>query len=196
MIYEKTGVEVYVDSYKVRNLNMGLTITAANDKETTAEPKIVTSDPSVLSIEGDVVKPLKAGSATVSVSIDGLEKSFTVNIHDFDIYNNNNMNDPITGENVELPVKDFSTTGNIIDLEIISHGNQSTISNLKYIWCFGYDPDDNYRGATNLTMLKITGSGTNGSIARTSNYEKPKATILIGNDSISKILAVWIQLDH
>ena len=204
MIYEKTGVEVYVDSYKVRDLNMGLTITAANGEETTAEPKIVISDTSVLSIEGDIVKPLKAGSATVTVSIDGLEKSFTVNIHDFDIYDTSNLSTPVTGKDVNISriaAVGENKTGNRKDFKISSSNSQQSESyylpNSTYNWCFDYKEDKKSSGDVFVLRydIRISGDKLTGYVDRSENRDDPKATILILEDN-TKIGAIWFQLSH
>ena len=175
MIYEKTGVEVYVDSYKVRNLNMGLTIKAANDKETTADPKIVISDSSVLSIEGDVVKPLKAGSATVTVSIDGLEKSFNVNIHDFDVYLDGNS-DPVTGKGV---VNSGSWDGNSYDYTVKSTNPQISemLDDITINWYI--ETKNTTVDGSAKSKLYVTGNGLSGRVTREWNGNNKKILILL-----------------
>lgn len=190
LIKAKTGVEITDDDYLWEPFDMGLTITAANGINTSSEPEI-TYDTSIVSIDNSgIVTPLSCGSTTITVSIDDIEESFVIHLHDFDIYTSGNST-PITGQSITQGGKLID--GNKYELSIDSNNTQQTdvslLEDLTFTWCFG-ESGDVSRGDTEGTSLKISGSGLSGTLIRHWNAEKPKVTVLI-SDGDSEIGKIW-----
>lgn len=190
LIKAKSGVEITNDDYLWEPFDMGLTITAANGIDTSSEPEI-TYDNSIVSIDNSgIVTPLSCGSTTITVSIDDIEKSFVIHLHDFDIYTSGNPT-PITGQSITQEGKLID--GNKYELSIDSNNIQqddvSLLEDLTFTWCFG-ESDDVSRGDTEGTSLKISGSGLSGTLIRHWNAEEPNVTVLI-SDGDSEIGKIW-----
>ena len=198
LIKAKTGVEITNDDYLWEPFDMGLTITAANGIATSSEPKI-TYDTSIVSIDNSgIVTPLSCGSTNITVSIDGIEKSFVVNLHDFDIYKDPDLINPITGSNnVDTEGKAADGTGNIYYFTIKTQNlTQLDLSkDISFEWCFNNNPNDKKRGDYVWPFsyeLEITGTNLSGSIRRGSNLDEPKATILLKIGDLD-IGYIWFQ---
>ena len=188
LIKAKTGVEITNDDYLWEPFDMGLTITAANGIATSSEPKI-TYDTSIVSIDNSgIVTPLSCGSTNITVSIDGFEKSFVVNLHDFDIYAKGKT-DPITGGPFVTDVR--SST----ELNISSENKADPITSFDYEWCL-----DSEHGKTenNSTVFNVTisGNNVNGTFRRNTDYTtKPTVTIFVSKEG-TEFAKIWYKADY
>ena len=201
LIKAKTGVEITNNDYLWQSFDMGLQITAANGIAVSSEPEI-SYDDSIISIDDTtgIVTPISSGSTTVTISIDNIEKSFVVNLHDFDIYKNTDLITPITGSNdVDTEGKAGDGTGNIYYFSIKTKNKTQSETDLtediSFEWCFDNNPNDKKRGEYIWPVsyeLEISGTNLSGSIRRGSKFGEPKATILLKNGDLD-IGYIWFQ---
>lgn len=136
-----------------KSLNYGLTVNGPDGKTPSSTVDISVSDPSVLNIDASGnVTPKKAGTVTITASIDGLSDSITVYVYDFDIYVKDGDWKLIEGE------YDLSA---YYEYELKLETGNENINNLSFEWKINGSHGSAYvkPSGSNALTAKFKGSG-------------------------------------
>ncbi len=176
MIVEKNGVEVKDANYKEMNLSSYLNKNYLDSKEDTNSTYTwASSNSSVISVtDQGVVKPLKSGEATITVTKDGAaEAKIDLKSFEFDVLQDN---DVVTGK---TDVKSKGSVGNGTDHQLsikeasgyINESNYSEYFGIK--WCLNNDINDQKNGSDTVGIQIKNSDSFESTLNRQFNFSKP-----------------------
>ena len=176
MIVEKNGVEVKDTNYKEMNLSSYLNKNYLDGKEDTNSTYTwASSNSSVISVtDQGVVKPLKSGEATITVTKDGAaEAKIDLKSFEFDVLQDN---DVVTGK---TDVKSKGSVGNGTDHQLsikeasgyINESNYSEYFGIK--WCLNNDINDQKNGSDTVGIQIKNSDSFESTLNRQFNFSKP-----------------------
>ncbi len=176
MIVEKNGVEVKDANYKGMNLSSYLNKNYLDGKEDTNSTYTwASSNSSVISVtDQGVVKPLKSGEATITVTKDGAaEAKIDLKSFEFDVLQDN---DVVTGKtDVKSEGSAFNGTDHQLSIKeasgYINESNYSEYFGIK--WCLNNDINDQKNGSDTVGIQIKNSDSFKSTLNRQANLSKP-----------------------
>ena len=160
-----------------KSFNHELSVITPDNKTASSDVKVTISDSSIINIDNQGnITPIKAGTTTITASIDGYEDTITVNVYDLDVYIDDEGWKNITG-------KEFLARWNK-GYNLKLETSNSNLDGLSFIW----NKNAGDSGVGDATF-DVSGNGLSGYIHRHGNSSELHVTVVIYHENIKIGLA-------